>query len=556
MGNILSPSINIYERDYSTTVPALPTTVTALVGEFKWGPCNQIMSIGDDRELVDLVGEPDDTNYASFFSAWNFLQYANALRLVRVINETTAKNAGLELADDTASGTTALADLILNDEDADDYVPTFGADAKLQFFAKYPGARGNDIKVAVANATDFATANIVTGTTFASVFDYSPATGEIAVVVLVDDEIEETYIVSLSATATDYEGNNNYVEQYINRRSSWILVYDDSSNTDIPDSIEATALTGGVGASPSTSEVTAGYDLFDNAEETDINMVIDGANTNVTVQQYIIDNILETRKDCVGYLTVEKAAVVGVANISTAVANCITYRSTTLARSTSYAALYGNWKYQYDQYNDKYRWVPLSGDMAGITANLHYNRDPWFAPMGYNYGLLKNVSKLAFNPKRSHRDSLYRDFVNPVTKDRDAGFVVLGQKTLESAPSSFSRLDVRWLFVTIERAIGAAAKYFLGEKNTIFTRRQFVNVVSPYLRDVQGREGIEVSETGDDGFFVQCDETNNTDEVRARNEFVAEIYIRPTKTAEFIKIYFTNVKGSVSFEEVIKKTGA
>lgn len=548
MAFILSPSVNVFERDLSTSVPALPTSITGMVGEFLWGPCNQIVNITNDKELADQFGEPNDTNYESFFSAWNFLQYGNNLLLVRAINETTGKNAGLEVKDETATGSIAATALILNDEAADDYVPSFGTDAKLQIFGKYPGARGNDIKVAIANASDFATANVVTGTSFVSVFDYSPSAGEVAIVVLVDDEIEEQYIVSLTTGSKDYEGNNNYIQEYINRRSSWILVYDDSTNSDIPDSIEATALTGGVGASPSTGEVNTGYDLFDNAEEVDVNILIDGGNTNATVQQYIIDNILEVRKDCVGYFTVSKSSVVGVANISTAVANCVTYRTTTLARSSNYGALYGNWKYQYDNYNDKYRWLPLSGDIAGITAETHYQRDPWFAPAGYNRGEVKNTVKLAFNPNRGHRDTLYKDFVNPVCKDSDAGFVVLGQKTLISSPSTFSRLDVRWLFVTIEKAIATASKYFIMEKNTPFTRRQMINIIDPYLRDVQGREGIE-------DFYLQCDETNNTAEVRSRNEMRVDIYIKPTLTAEFILLYFSNVKGSVSFEEVIKKSG-
>jgi len=546
MAFILSPSVNVFERDLSTSVPVLPTSITGMVGEFLWGQCNTIVGIGNDQELVDLFGEPNDTNYESFFSAWNFLQYGNSLLLVRAIDEVTGKNSGLEIKDATTTGTTAKADLILNDEAADEYVPSFGSDAKLQIFGKYPGARGNDIKVAIANSTDFATADVVSGTSFVSVFDYTPEADEIAVVELVDDEITNQYIVSLTKGSKDFEGNNNYIEDYINRRSKWILVYDDDENTDDPDSIEATSLAGGVGASPSTGEVNLGYSLFDNAEEIDVNILIDAGNTGAVVQQHIIDNLVEARKDCIAYLTVPKADVVGVSSISTAVANCVTYRSSTLARSSSYAALYGNWKYQYDNYNDKYRWVPLSGDIAGITAQTHYNRDPWFAPAGYNRGIIKNITKLAYNPKRSHRDTLYKEFINPATKDSDAGFVVLGQKTLMTTPSTFSRLDVRWLFVVIEKAIATASKFFIMEKNTTFTRRQFLNIVNPYLRDIVGREGIE-------DFYVQCDEVNNNAEVRGRNEFVAEMFIKPTLSAEYILLYFTNVKGSVSFEEVIKK---
>lgn len=546
MGNYLSPSVNVIERDLSTSVPALPTSITGMVGEFQWGPCNQIMNITNDKELVDIFGEPNDTNYESFFSIWNFLQYGNNSLVVRVIKESTAKNSGLEIKDATATGTTAIADLILNDDDADSYTPTFGADAKLQIFAKYPGAKGNDFSIALANTADFATANIKTGTTFASEFEYVPESDEFALVIMADDEIKERYIVSLTPGAVDYAGNNNYVEEFINRRSNYILIFNDTGNSTAPDSFEETSLTGGVGETPSTGEIIIAYDLFDNPEDVNVNILIDGGNTNATVQQHIIDNIAEVRKDLVVYLTCLKDDVVNVANISTAISNLITYRKTTLARSTSYTGLYGNWKYQYDQYNDKYRWIPLSGDIAGITAETHYNRDPWFAPAFLNRGIIKNVTKLAINPNRAHRDSLYKNFINPIVRDANVGFVVMGQKTLISTPSSFSRLDVRWLFITVEQAIAAASKYFMGEKNTIFTQRQFKGMVDPYLRDVQGREGI-------DDFYVQVDDTINTPEVKARNEFHANIFIKPTFTAEFIVLTFTNVKGSISFAEVIKK---
>ena len=425
-----SPNVSVIERDLSTSVPSLPTTLTGMVGDFEWGPCRQIVDINNDKELVDIFGLPNDTNFLSFFSAWNFLQYSQGLKVVRVINENTAKNAGLEIKDATAGSTAAVADLIVNDEEGDSYTPTYGSDAKLQFFAKYPGTKGNKIKVAVANATDFPTAEITTGVTFINNFEYAPATGEIAVVILYNDEIVEKYNVSLTAGSLDYEGNNNYAPTYINRRSKYVLVFNDASNTDLVDSIVATALTGGVGEVPANSDVTIGYDLFESPEDVTINILIDGGFCNSVVHQHIIDNIVDVRKDCIFYLTCPKDAVVGVANITTAIANLSLYRKTTLARSSSYAALYGNWKYQYDQYNDKYRWVSLSGDIAGITAVTHFNRAPWFAPMGYNRGIVKNVVKLAINPKRAHRDTLQRDFINPVVNDSSVGPVVLGQKTL------------------------------------------------------------------------------------------------------------------------------
>lgn len=548
MGNYFSPSVNVIESDLSTTVPSLPTSICGLVGEFQWGPCNQRVKITNDKELIDVFGDVDDNNYISFFSAWNFLQYGNDIRIVRVLDEDDYRNSSLEISDATAGSSVQFTAQILNDDAVSNYIPSFGLNAKLQVMAKYPGSVGDNISVAVANYDDFSTANVSAGVSFVNVFEYAPQTSdEFALVVLYNDTIVEKYIVSFDTTAKDYEGNNNYVEEYVNRRSKYILCFEDSSNTDKVDSIEATDLSGGVGNTPTNTEIIAGYELFDNPEETDVNMLIDGGNTNSTIQQYIIDNILEVRRDLVAYFTAPKDTVVGVANITTAITNLVTYRTTTLNRSTTYAALFGNWKYQYDQYSDKNRWLPVSGDIAGITARTHYDRDPWFSIMGYNRGLMKNVSKLAINPNRSHRDTLQNNFINPIINDPDVGPVLLGQKTLYSAPSTFSRLDIRWLFVTIERAISVTAKYVIGEKITDFTMRRFKGVIEPYLRDVRGREGIEDS-------YVQCDNVNNTAETKARNEFHAGFYIKPTHTAEYIVLQFVNVKGSISFEEIIKKS--
>jgi hypothetical protein len=550
----LSPSVQVVERDLSLTIPAVSTTICGMVGEFEWGQCNTRIPMTNDRELFDVFGDPNDVNFISWFSAFNYLQYSSILLMVRAINETTGKNAGFMLQDTgNAVDPVANADLILNDEAADLYTATFGgANDKVHMLAKYPGALGNRIKVAVANATDFPTALVDTGISFVDQFEYAPTGNEFAIVVLVDPngtgdfEIEERWIVSWDVGA-QVDGENVYVDDYIAQNSSWILAYNDVSNTTAIASFEAHAMTGGVNDSPTNTEIQAGFDLFSNAEEVDVNMLIDGAWTNSVIQKYIIDNILEFRKDCVGYFSPPYADVVGQTSVSAAVTDIIDYRKNDLSRSTSYAGLFGNWKYQEDSFNGKFRWLPVSADCAGIMANTAQVREPWIAGAGYNRGIVKNTIKFAINPDKGFRDLLYKDGVNPLLVDSADGPVLLGQKTLLTRPSSFDRLDVRWLFIILEKAIATAAKYFMFEKNTAFTRRQFKGMVDPFLRDVQGKEGIE-------NFEVQVDENINTPEVRSRNEFRARIFVQPTLSAEFIILEFINVKSGVDFTETISKS--
>ena len=382
------------------------------------------------------------------------------------------------------------------------------------------------------------------GITFKSLFEYVPESDEIAIVVWEDDIVVENYIVSLTPGSKDFEGNNNFIENYVNRRSNKIVTFLNSGNSDTVATQGKTALMGGEDVVATDGEVTNGFDLYENPEEFDVNMIIDGAYTESFIQQHIIDNILLTRKDCVGYFTVPKNTVVGQASVSAAINDMIAYRKNTLIRSTSYAALYGNWKYQYDKQNDVNRWLPVSADVAGITAFTAVNRDAWFAPAGYNRGLMKNVIKFAINPIRNYRDMLYPENINPCLVDATDGPVVLGQKTLQAKPSAFDRLDVRWLFVVLEKAISTASKYFMFEKNTAFTRRLFIGMVSPFLREVQGREGVY-------DFRVVCDTTNNGGEVVDRNEFVADIYIKPTRSAEFLILNFICTKTGASFDEII-----
>jgi len=220
----------------------------------------------------------------------------------------------------------------------------------------------------------------------------------------------------------------------------------------------------------------------------------------------------------------------------------VSFRTT--LTSSSYAVLDSGWKYQYDKYNDKYRWIALNADVAGLCARTDAIADPWFSPGGLNRGQIRNVVKLAYSPDNTDRDTLYKAGVNPVVAFPGEGTVLFGDKTLLAKPSAFDRINVRRLFIVLEKAIALAAKYQLFEFNDAFTRAQFRNLVEPFLRDIKGRRGIY-------DFRVICDETNNTGEVIDRNEFVADIYIKPARSINFISLNFIATRTGVAFEEIV-----
>ena len=379
--------------------------------------------------------------------------------------------------------------------------------------------------------------------------------------------------VSKGSDAKNEDGTSNYYADVINNQSEWIWFAEETTNhttgsAALGATIESASgdtyekiiksasyvqlpltndLNGGTdGNATAPGPFQLGYDLFNNPEEIDISLVICGPHGG-TVSRYVIDNLTEDRKDCVAFLSPESTDCVNVANISDALTNVKNYRTTTdgiNGKSSSYAVMDSGWKYQYDKFNDVYRWVPLSADIAGLCVNTDNVRDPWYSPAGLNRGQVKNVVKLAWNPRRAHRDELYKNGINPVVTLPGQGTVLFGDKTLQSKPSAFDRINVRRLFIVLEKAIATAAKYTLFEFNDEFTRAQFRNLVEPFLRDVQGRRGIY-------DFRVVCDATNNTPEVIDRNEFVGDIYIKPARSINFITLNFVAARTGVDFEEIV-----
>lgn len=649
----ISAGVNITEIDLTTVIPAVSTTVGGIAGRFNWGPADKLVLIDKESTLQAQFWKPDSNNYQEWFSAANFLAYANALQVSRVLNG--ANNA-------TASGNTST--LIKNDDDYENNYSS-GIAGIGDWVAKYPGALGNSLKVSVcqganawastlaanlvfqagnttvltkganvsvdltsgpninlsASLTDgdvlfykSATVNLGDGISVASAnstaivldtaptqdqlsttddstrvqsasierrweyynyFDAAPGTSDYATtaggtndemhIAIVDEDGEWTQVrgqvidryanLSRANDAKSTDGRTTYYKEVINQRSPylWWASHVDvmtsaggaasSTFTNTSDVPQTVSMSGGSdGAAPTNAQLINGYNKFESAEDVDVSFIL-GADSNSTLAIHIINNICETRKDCIVCLSPESADVVNNSTYAGKEAeDAIAFRN--LLPSSSYAVLDGAWKYQYDKYNDVYRYVPLNGDIAGLMVRTDIRRDPWWSPGGFNRGRIKNVVKLSYNPKKAERDLLYKAGINPVVTFPGEGTVLYGDKTMLTKPSAFDRINVRRLFITLEKAIATAAKYTLFEFNDTFTRSQFRNMVEPFLRDVQGRRGVT-------DFKVVCDDTNNTPEVIDRNEFIGDIYIKPARSINFIQLNFIAVRTGVDFEEIV-----
>lgn len=292
-------------------------------------------------------------------------------------------------------------------------------------------------------------------------------------------------------------------------------------------------------------DLQLGWDMFKNAEEVDVSIMFvghaGGLTSHAAVVNYVITNIVENRKDCVVFFSPLKGDVVDQTAEDAAEAVLLT--RDTITNSSSYAVMDSGWKLQYDKYNDKYRWLPINPDIAGLCAALDLAFDPWWSPGGFTRGKIKNAIALAFNPSKTLRDELYKNNVNPVVSFKGEGVTLYGDKTLQVKSSAFQFINVRRLFIVLEKAIARAAQYQLFEFNDGFTRAQFRNMVEPYLREVKGRRGLI-------DFKVVCNETNNTPEVIDRAEFVASIFLKPPRSINYITLNFVAVRTGVEFSEI------
>ena len=362
--------------------------------------------------------------------------------------------------------------------------------------------------------------------------------------------LERYSFVSKGSDAINNDGSSNYYKTIINSQSQYVwwlthqpggtnwgttVVAKAFTNINTPFSASMSA---GADGTIGNSEIITAYGLLSNADIVDVSLLISGPG-NSTIATDLISKV-ESRKDTVVFLSPPRAAVVN--NSGSEVTSILSFRSG--LTSSSYAFMDSGYKYQYDRYNDVYRYIPLNGDIAGLCARTDQERDPWFSPGGLNRGIIKNSIKLAFNPTKTERDNLYVQGINPVVTFAGEGTVLFGDKTLLSKPSVFDRINVRRLFIVLEKTIARAARSSLFEFNDQFTRAQFVNLVEPFLRDVQGRRGLT-------DYRVVCDESNNTANVIDSNQFVGDIYIKPARSVNFIQLNFVAVRTGVTFEEIV-----
>ncbi len=553
----VSPGVEVKEIDATNVVPAVSTSIGGFAGSFNWGPTEQIVTVSSENELAEIFGSPDDSTAKYFLVAASFLKYGNALKVVRV--SSGHLNA-------TAQGT---GQLIKNDEH---YLNNF-ADGSLSlglWAAKHPGVLGNSLKVSMISQgiSDFSS------WTYASSFDGAPGTSTAAAAVgasndelhvaVIDEDgaisgtagtILETFgFLSQASDAKKDDGTSNYYKDVINNQSEYIrwIDHDETNLTDAgstlavggafdthASALEASLSGGTDDNAPTTGEIAAGFDLLEDAETVDVNLLF--AAPDVDGQEAIAEDLISianARKDCMAFIS---PPIDDTVNTSSAAANVKAFADG--LTSTSYASCDSSAVYVYDKYNDVYRYIGASGHMAGLCANTDSVADSWFSPAGVNRGQLLGITKLAFNPKKADRDTLYKARVNPLVSLPGQGTLLFGDKTLLSRPSAFDRINVRRLFIALEKAISTAAKAQLFEFNDEFTRAQFRNLVEPFLRDVKGRRGLS-------DFQVICDTTNNTSAVIDGNKFVADIFIKPSRSINFITLNFIATRSGVEFSEI------
>ena len=481
-------------------------------------------------------------------------------------------------ADATATTTIAQGGVKINN--IAHYEDTYAAGQGVvgTFAARYPGSLGNSITVSVADAASFTTWD------YKALFTTAPDTSDFVAnagglgdeihLVVVDRDgrwtgtagtvLESYAFLSKAAGAKKSDGSTAYYVSAINTQSNYIYWMDHPTgmiNWGTAPSLSTTYTT--IGSTALEYDLIGGVDdynstdgqrmnaftLFSDDEMYDVSLVVAGKSSRDVVR-HIIDNVVEKRRDCMVFASPSSVATGAplVGSNSEIAEEIIKFKNgdgveNASLPSTSFAVFDTGYKYQYDAYNDVYRWVPLNGDVAGLCARTDYTNDPWYSPAGFNRGQVKNVIKLAYNPRKADRDTLYQNGINSVVSFPGEGVVLFGDKTALAKPSAFDRINVRRLFITLEKAIATAAKYQLFEFNDGFTRAQFRNQVEPFLRDVKGRRGIT-------DFKVVCDETNNTGEVIDNNRFVADIYIKPTRSINFITLNFVAVRSSASFTEI------
>ena len=593
----VSPGVNVSEIDLTTIVPAVATSIAGLAGYFEWGPANTVVLIDTPKTFRNIFGDVKEWNYEEYFTVLNFLGYSRGIKIVRTMGSIGS------VANANSAGKTA--------GDAESYAPNDNVDITTfggGFYSRYAGEKGNSLAVSIGGNGVSAGSNWTVGTqgtsTYSdiwSAFGRSPdssdnlisiagaTTFDMVHIAVLDQDglftgtkntiLEKFENVSLHPRARRNDGTSNYFKNIINTTSQYIKCGGAVDNYDLNNTaFYPAAIFGGPGLGVSgisdaetdyvfsyggTAHVTIslsggtgdqtgslfdipeqGYEVLADAEKEDVNLLL-GGGINIAEDVQNLVQIAETRKDCVAFLSCDIGKVgasVSASSTESAKADrCIAFKNN--VGSSSYVFIDSGYKKQFDPYNQVFRWVPLNGDTAGLVARTEFTNDAWWSPAGYNRGVMRNAEALAFNPSKIYRDRLYPKGINPVIFQKDTGILLLGDKTGLQKPSAFDRINVRRLFIVLEKAIATASKYSLFEFNDSFTRSRFVSLVTPFLSDVKARRGMI-------DFKVVCDESNNTPERIDRNEFWADIYIKPNRSINYIQLNFIATRTGASFSEV------
>ena len=550
----VSPGVQVNEIDATGVVPAVSTSIGAMTGSFNWGPVDEIVTVSSEKELAATFGTPDSNTYKHFLTAASFLKYGGALKVVRTKtghDNATVAGGGIFVGNNT------------------DY-ENRGVVNEGAWVAKYPGELGNSITVSVCPANGTAW----NAWTYSSSFSGQPGTSDYAEELGKPSSQDELHIAVIDATgawsgkvgtvletfeflsqasdAKGSDGTSSYYVDVVNSKSQYIRWLAAPSGltdagSEVPSLVTFTTTTAAVedtlsGGSddnaPSAAEISTSLQMFADSSTVDIGLLF--AYPDVNGSTDIADALItlaKARKDCMAFVSPPIVDSQG----STPATDVLAWANS--LTSTSYASTDSSAVYVYDKYNDVYRWIGASGHIAGLCANTDDVADAWFSPAGVNRGQLLGVTKLAWNPSKAHRDTLYKARVNPVVSLPGQGTILFGDKTLLKRPSAFDRINVRRLFIVLEKAISNAAEAQLFEFNDEFTRAQFRNLVEPFLRDVKGRRGVT-------DFRVICDTTNNTGQVIDSNSFVADIFIKPARSINFITLNFVATRTGVDFSEI------
>ena len=585
----LSPAIVVREIDLTGVAPNVETSLAGFVGNFKWGPVDVPTRISSEDRLADTFGTPAEDNAVDYFACQQFLRYSGNL----IVNRTIA-NSG-DSAYNAFSGPGTGGSILVKNEDNYES-QTFDSSTSGLFIAKYPGTLGNSLKVAIfAIESGESDGSAVTKTQWESWsykdnFEDIPGTStwasqqpgtvtndEIHIAVVDSDgaisgtkgTVLETFpYVSVAKGARTNDGGDNFIKNVLNNGSNYIW-FGDFENRDgfggdnwgnVPngsgqatdyaqnvswseDSASSALGSGTDTGALNVGDYQTGFDNFDDVDEIDVQMLIapglPTADDQVTIVNHMNGIAQTTRKDCVVVSSPNRDAVVN--NVDPV---NDTLETTDRFSASSYLIVDNNYLRVYDKYNDQYIFIPAASSTAGLMAATDAGFGPWYSPAGERRGEYVGVTNLAYSPNKSQRDELYKKGVNPIVQFAGRGILLFGDKTKESRPSAFDRINVRRLFLAIEKSISIASRNFLFEFNDEFTRSEFVAIVEPLLREIQARRGIQ-------DFFVQCDQRNNTPEVIDRNELVASIFIKPSRSINFITLNFVAVRTGVDFEEVV-----